>query len=88
MSNDDIKRILAAIDDLKSENALAHRGLVSMVVDIQKTQKDHTCSLGMITSFITGLLPHTIDKIAKKVGLQETGLTDKIIEQSRKAAKV
>jgi len=84
MSNDDIKRILAAIEELRSENALAHRGLDAKIEDVRKTQGDHTVSLKLISEF-TGVLPHIIGEIAKKVGIHETGLSSKIIELSRKA---
>jgi len=59
MSNDDIKRILAAIEELRSENALAHRGLDAKIEDVRKTQGDHTVSLKLISEF-TGVLPHMV----------------------------
>jgi len=92
VSDDDIARILAAIEelkkdnkDLRQDNTIAHKDIVSMIEAVQKTQKDHTRSLGLSTVFITGELPRVIDEIAKAVGIQKTGLADKIIELSRKA---
>ena len=85
VSDDDIAKILAAIKELKKDNTTAHENIVKMIGAVQKTQKDHTRSLGLSTVFITGELPHVIDQIAKAVGIQKTGLADKIIELSRKA---
>ena len=92
MNDDAEKRILAAIEGLKQDvenvredNTNAHKDIVSMIGAVQKTQKEHTDSLKLISIFTAGELPRVIDEIAKAVGIQKTGLTDKIIELSRKA---
>lgn len=49
MNDDDLKRILAAIEGLKQDiknvredNTIAHKGLVAMIEAVQKTQDEHT----------------------------------------------
>ena len=46
-------KVLAAIESLRNDNSLSHKGLESMIREVRKMQDEHTKSFDKITKAIS-----------------------------------
>jgi len=79
MADDKFNEILAAIENLRSDNTLSHKALDLMIKEVRDTQKEHTEAFDRITKAISksvmGKMAPAINALEDRVCLERTEWT-------------